>query len=25
VRGEKADRYKWLTPVPVRAKQPVAV
>ena len=25
VRGEKADRYNWLTPVPVSAKQPVAV
>jgi branched-chain amino acid aminotransferase len=25
VRGEKADRYKWLTPVPVTTKQPVAV
>ena len=25
VRGEKADRYKWLTPVPVGAKQTVAV
>jgi branched-chain amino acid aminotransferase len=25
VRGEKADRYRWLTPVPVRAKQPVSV
>jgi branched-chain amino acid aminotransferase len=25
VRGEKADRHNWLTPVPVRAKQPVAV
>src|ERR1700683_4162230 len=25
VRGEKADRYDWLTPVPVAAKQPVAV
>jgi branched-chain amino acid aminotransferase len=25
VRGEKADRYNWLTPVPVRAKQPVGV
>jgi len=25
VRGEKPDRYGWLTPVPVRAKQPVAV
>jgi branched-chain amino acid aminotransferase len=25
VRGEKADRYDWLTPVPVRAKQPVGV
>jgi branched-chain amino acid aminotransferase len=25
VRGEKADRHKWLTPVPVSAKQPVAV
>src|SRR6266704_4503811 len=23
VRGEKADRHGWLTPVPVRAKQPV--
>jgi len=25
VRGEKADRHKWLTPVPVGAKQPVTV
>src|SRR5215813_3766588 len=25
VRGEKADRHNWLTPVPVRAKQPVGV
>ncbi len=25
VHGEKADRYRWLTPVPVRAKQPVGV
>ena len=25
VRGEKPDRYGWLTPVKVRAKQPVAV
>ena len=25
VRGEKADRYNWLTPVPVGAKQPVTV
>jgi len=25
VAGEKADRYKWLTPVPVRTKQPVGV
>ena len=25
VRGEKADRYAWLTPVPVAAKQPVSV
>ena len=25
VRGEKADRYDWLTPVPVRSKQPVGV
>jgi branched-chain amino acid aminotransferase len=25
VRGEKADRYNWLTPVPVRTKRPVAV
>jgi branched-chain amino acid aminotransferase len=25
VRGEKADRYNWLTPVPVGAKQPVSV
>jgi len=25
VRGEKTDRYGWLTPVPVRAKQPVTV
>jgi len=25
VRGEKADRYRWLTPVPVGAKQPVSV
>jgi branched-chain amino acid aminotransferase len=23
VRGEKADRYQWLTPVPVKSKQPV--
>jgi branched-chain amino acid aminotransferase len=23
VRGEKADRHQWLTPVPVKAKQPV--
>jgi len=25
VRGEKKDRYGWLTPVPVGAKQPVTV
>jgi branched-chain amino acid aminotransferase len=25
VRGEKSDRYGWLTPVPVRSKQPVGV
>ena len=25
VHGEKPDRYNWLTPVPVRAKQPVGV
>jgi branched-chain amino acid aminotransferase len=25
VRGEKPDRYQWLTPVPVGSKQPVAV
>jgi len=25
VRGEKKDRYNWLTPVPVAAKQPVGV
>jgi branched-chain amino acid aminotransferase len=25
IRGEKADRYHWLTPVPVGAKQPVGV
>ena len=25
VRGEKADRYKWLSPVPVGVKQPVGV
>ncbi|MGA2004998.1 MAG: branched chain amino acid aminotransferase, partial [Terriglobales bacterium] len=25
VRGEKPDRYHWLTPVPVGAKQPVTV
>jgi branched-chain amino acid aminotransferase len=25
VRGEKPDRYSWLTPVPVGTKQPVAV
>jgi branched-chain amino acid aminotransferase len=25
VRGEKPDRHNWLTPVPVRAKQPVGV
>jgi branched-chain amino acid aminotransferase len=25
VRGEKNDRHGWLTPVPVRAKQPVGV
>jgi len=25
VRGEKADRHQWLTPVPVRSKQPVGV
>jgi branched-chain amino acid aminotransferase len=25
VRGEKSDRHDWLTPVPVRTKQPVGV
>jgi branched-chain amino acid aminotransferase len=25
VRGEKKDRYNWLTPVPVKVKQPVTV
>jgi branched-chain amino acid aminotransferase len=25
VRGEKADRHRWLTPVPVRSKHPVSV
>jgi branched-chain amino acid aminotransferase len=25
VRGEKPDRFKWFTPVPVSAKQPVGV
>ena len=25
VKGEKADKYKWLTPVPVGSKQPVGV
>jgi len=25
VHGEKADRHQWLTPVPVRSKQPVTV
>lgn len=25
VRGEKADRFNWLTPVPVQSKQPVEV
>ena len=25
VNGEKADRHQWLTPVPVRSKQPVTV
>jgi len=25
VKGEKADRHQWLTPVPVRSKQPVSV
>jgi branched-chain amino acid aminotransferase len=25
VRGEKSDRHGWLTPVPVRSKQPVGV
>jgi len=25
IRGEKADRFNWLTPVPVGAKQPVGV
>ena len=25
VRGEKADRHGWLTPVPVRTKQPITV
>ena len=25
VHGEKSDRHGWLTPVPVRSKQPVGV
>jgi len=25
IRGEKADRHHWLTPVPVGSKQPVGV
>jgi len=25
IRGEKADRHGWLTPVPVGSKQPVGV
>ena len=25
IRGEKADRHNWLTPVPVGSKQPVGV
>ena len=25
IRGEKPDRFQWLTPVPVRSKQPVSV
>jgi len=25
IRGEKPDRFHWLTPVPVRSKQPVSV
>jgi branched-chain amino acid aminotransferase len=25
IRGEKPDRHHWLTPVPVRSKQPVGV
>jgi len=25
IRGEKADKFNWLTPVPVRSKQPVSV
>ena len=25
IRGEKADKFNWLTPVPVRTKQPVSV
>jgi branched-chain amino acid aminotransferase len=25
VRGEKPDRFNWLTPVPVASKQPVGV
>ena len=25
LRGELADRFKWLTPVPVGSKQPVSV
>ena len=25
IRGEKPDRFKWLTPVPVKSKQPVGV
>ena len=25
IRGEKPDRFQWLTPVPVKSKQPVSV
>ncbi len=25
IRGEKPDRFSWLTPVPVKSKQPVGV
>ena len=25
IRGEKPDRFNWLTPVPVKSKQPVGV